>query len=194
MPNSRRRFLQVCRRRCPAAGHAVCRAGAGLSDAAGAAIIVGQAAGSSSDIAARLIAAVLSRAARPAVRGREPARRRRQHRDRRRGPRGTGRLHAAAGRRAERHQRRALQKLNYDFVRDIAPVAASTRVPLVMEVQSSVPAKPLRNSSPTPRPIRASSTWRRPASAARSMSPASCSRPWPVSTSCTCPIAARRRR
>jgi tripartite-type tricarboxylate transporter receptor subunit TctC len=32
-------------------------------------------------------------------------------------------------------------KLNYDFVRDIAPVASINRVPLVMEVNPSLPAK-----------------------------------------------------
>jgi tripartite-type tricarboxylate transporter receptor subunit TctC len=32
-------------------------------------------------------------------------------------------------------------KLNFDFVRDIAPIAAIVRVPLVMEVHPSVPAK-----------------------------------------------------
>src|SRR6201984_237124 len=32
-------------------------------------------------------------------------------------------------------------KLNFDFIRDIAPVASIVRVPLVMEVHPSVPAK-----------------------------------------------------
>ena len=32
-------------------------------------------------------------------------------------------------------------KLNFDFIRDIAPIAAIVRVPLVMEVHPSVPAK-----------------------------------------------------
>ena len=32
------------------------------------------------------------------------------------------------------------QKLNYDFVRDIAPVGRVESVPLVMEVHPSVPA------------------------------------------------------
>ncbi len=35
----------------------------------------------------------------------------------------------------------AMLKLNYDFARDIAPVAAICRVPLVMEVHPSVPAR-----------------------------------------------------
>jgi tripartite-type tricarboxylate transporter receptor subunit TctC len=32
-------------------------------------------------------------------------------------------------------------KLNFDFIRDIAPVASISRVPFVMEVHPSVPAK-----------------------------------------------------
>ena len=35
----------------------------------------------------------------------------------------------------------ALLKLNFDFIRDIAPIAGIVRVPLVMEVHPSVPAK-----------------------------------------------------
>jgi tripartite-type tricarboxylate transporter receptor subunit TctC len=35
----------------------------------------------------------------------------------------------------------ALLKLNFDFIRDIAPIAGIIRVPLVMEVHPSVPAK-----------------------------------------------------
>ena len=48
------------------------------------------------------------------------------------------------------------------------------------------------NSSPTPRPIPASSTWPRPATEPGRIWPASCSRSWPASTWCTCPIAVRR--
>ena len=33
------------------------------------------------------------------------------------------------------------EKLNFNFIRDIAPVASICRVPLVMEVNPSVPAK-----------------------------------------------------
>jgi tripartite-type tricarboxylate transporter receptor subunit TctC len=49
---------------------------------------------------------------------------------------------AAAGQSAELRQCAALyEKLNYNFIRDIAPVAALMRVPNVMEVHPSVPAK-----------------------------------------------------
>ena len=66
--------------------------------------------------------------------------------------------------------------LSFDFLRDIAPVASIDRVPLVMEVNPAVPAKTFPSSSPMPRPIPASSTWRPAATAAPSISPASCSR------------------
>ena len=79
--------------------------------------------------------------ARPAVRRRGAAGRRRQHRDRVRGARGARRLHAAPDERAEHHQRPLYEKLNFDFLRDIAPVAGIDRVPLVMEVKPSLPAK-----------------------------------------------------
>jgi tripartite-type tricarboxylate transporter receptor subunit TctC len=69
-------------------------------------------------------------------------------------------------------------KLNFNFVRDIAPVASVARVPLVMEVNPSVPAKTVPNLSPTPRPIRARSTWRPVATAPHRMLPASCSSSW----------------
>ena len=45
------------------------------------------------------------------------------------------------------------EKLGFDFVRDIAPVGMVESVPLVMEVHPSVPARPSPSSSPTPRPI-----------------------------------------
>src|ERR1700686_162128 len=50
-------------------------------------------------------------------------------------------------------------RLNYNFIRDIAPVAGVAGVPLVMEVHPSVPARTVRNSSPTPRQIPGRSAW-----------------------------------
>ena len=69
------------------------------------------------------------------------------------------------------------EKLNFDFMRDMLPVAGICQAPAVFAINSSVPARPRRSpsSSPTPRPIRAGSTWGRPASAARAISPANCS-------------------
>ena len=51
------------------------------------------------------------------------------------------------------------EHLNYNFIRDIAPATGLVRVPLVMEVNPSVPAKTLPSSSTTPKPIQAKSIW-----------------------------------
>src|SRR6266566_3309625 len=67
-------------------------------------------------------------------------------------------------------------KLNFNFLRDIAPVAPIVRFPYIMMVNPAVPAKTLPEFIPIPRPIPAKSVWRHPASAARRMSTASCSR------------------
>ena len=42
-------------------------------------------------------------------------------------------------------------KLNFDFIRDIAPVAGLSRVPLVMVVNPSLPPRPFPNSSRMPK-------------------------------------------
>ena len=65
--------------------------------------------------------------------------------------------------------------LNFNFLRDIAPVAGIERMPLIMAVNPALPAKRFRSSSPTPRPIPAGSTWARAASARPVMFPALCS-------------------
>src|SRR6266478_3460456 len=44
-------------------------------------------------------------------------------------------------------------KLNFNFIRDIAPVASIAREPFAIEVQPSVPVKRFPSSSPMPRPI-----------------------------------------
>ena len=48
-------------------------------------------------------------------------------------------------------------KLNYNFIRDIAPVASIIRTPFVMAVNPTVPAKTFPSSSPMPRLARAKS-------------------------------------
>ena len=78
--------------------------------------------------------------------------------------------------------------LTFDLLRDLAPVGGLMRSASVVQVTPSLPVKPLPNSSPMPRPIPASSTMPRPAPAAPPMWPASCSIPWPESSSCTSPI------
>ena len=68
------------------------------------------------------------------------------------------------------------RNLNYNFIRDIAPVGGISRVPNVLEVNLRSRSRPFRNSSPMPKPMRARSTWRLAGSARRLMSPANCSR------------------
>ena len=84
--------------------------------------------------------------------------------------------------------------LPFDFVHDIAPIAITHRVAMIMEVLPSFPAKTVPEFIAYAKPIRARSTWRRPASAARSIWPANCSSSWPASISCTSLITAPRRR
>ena len=62
------------------------------------------------------------------------------------------------------------RKLQFNFLQDIAPVAGIMRVPNVMVVNPSVPAKTFPSSSPMPRPIRARSTGRPRATARRCIS------------------------
>jgi tripartite-type tricarboxylate transporter receptor subunit TctC len=63
--------------------------------------------------------------------------------------------------------------LNFNFIRDIAPVAGILRVPAVMMVNPRCRPTPFPNSLPMPRPIRERSTCRRRESAASITSPAS---------------------
>jgi tripartite-type tricarboxylate transporter receptor subunit TctC len=58
------------------------------------------------------------------------------------------------------------EKLNFNFIRDIAPVASIERDAFVMVVEPTFPAKT----------IRASSTWRRPGRGADQTSMANCSK------------------
>jgi hypothetical protein len=66
-------------------------------------------------------------------------------------------------------------KLNYNFLRDIAPVAGIIRAPNVMEVLRFHP-RAFPSSLPMPRLIRAKSTMPRAATGLRNISPANCSR------------------
>ena len=82
------------------------------------------------------------RAARPAIHHREPAGRRRQHWRRGGSACAARRLHASPGRAASNAVNATLyDKLNFNFIRDIAPVASLVRTPQVMAVNPSVPAK-----------------------------------------------------
>ena len=66
--------------------------------------------------------------------------------------------------------------LNFNFIHDITPIAGIVRVPNVMEVNPSFPAKTVPEFIALPRPIRARSTRRRAASVSLAIWPASCSR------------------
>jgi tripartite-type tricarboxylate transporter receptor subunit TctC len=79
-------------------------------------------------------------------------------------------------------------KLNFNFIRDIAPVAGIIRVPLVMVVNPSVPA----NTVPefiAYATIPARSTWPRPEPEAEPISQGNYLRRWLASTWSTCLIA-----
>ena len=93
-----------------------------------------------SDILARLIGTIAVRAAWPAIRHREPPRRWRQHRDRsRRNAPADGYTLLLIGS-SNTINPSLYDKLNFDFLRDIVPVAGIVRVPLVMVV-TLIPVK-----------------------------------------------------
>src|SRR5262249_40108493 len=71
----------------------------------------------------------------------ESTRRGRQYRHRGGRARIAGRLHAAHSRRLERINATLYDKLSFNFIRDIAPVAGIHREPYVIAVHPSVPAK-----------------------------------------------------
>jgi tripartite-type tricarboxylate transporter receptor subunit TctC len=81
------------------------------------------------------------RAARPALRHREPAWRWHKYCDRSSREGGPRWLYDPHGWSAECGQRDALQKLNFNFIRDIMPVATVSGVPFIMVVHPSFPAK-----------------------------------------------------
>ena len=66
-------------------------------------------------------------------------------------------------------------KLNYNFIRDIAPVAGISREPQAMVV-NPFRANTVPDFIALPKRIQARLPWRRVASAVRDMWPASCSR------------------
>src|SRR5262245_31426363 len=72
---------------------------------------------------------------------REPQWRRQQYCRRSRRACARGRLYATPRHGVECDQRHPLRQARFNLVRDIAPVAAIVRVPLVMEVHPSVPAR-----------------------------------------------------
>src|SRR5262249_11989524 len=67
-------------------------------------------------------------------------------------------------------------KLSFNFIRDIAPVAGIHREPYVIACIHRFRPKQFLSSSPMPRPIRARSPWRRAVSELPPMCRANCSR------------------
>jgi tripartite-type tricarboxylate transporter receptor subunit TctC len=59
--------------------------------------------------------------------------------------------------------------LNFNFIRDTAPIGSIVRVPQLMQVNPSVPANTVPEFMPTPRPIPARSQWAPVATARRLM-------------------------
>jgi hypothetical protein len=138
--NPRRRFLHL------AAGAAVLPAVSRIARAQAyparpVRVIVGFTPGGAPDILAPPNGSMAVGKVGPTIRCRKPTRCRRQHRHR--GGRAGigGRLYAAHGRCFQRGQRTLYDKLNFSFIRDIAPVAGIIIVANVMLVHPSVPAK-----------------------------------------------------
>ena len=67
-------------------------------------------------------------------------------------------------------------KLNFDFIRDIAPISEIAPSPSSWRLIHRFRPRPSQSSSPTPKPIQARSTWHRPAAGLRTTLPASCSK------------------
>ena len=140
-------------------------------------IVVGFAAGGAFDIVARLIGQWLSERLGQPVHHREPAGRGQQHRDRG----GRARARRTATRCCWSAPSNAINatlydKLSFNFIRDIAPVAGIVRVPNVMEVNPSFPAKTVPEFIAYAKANPGKINMAPPATGPRHIWPASCSR------------------
>ena len=84
------------------------------------------------------------------------------------------------------------EKLNYNFIRDIVPIASTSRVPTLWWCLCRFRRRLLLSSSPMPKLIRAKSPWVPMATVVRLTCPVSFSKCWPVLICSTFPIAAQR--
>ena len=83
-------------------------------------------------------------------------------------------------------------KHNFDFIRDITPVASIARVHSLWRSTRRFRPTPLRSSSPMPRAIPARSIWHQQGPDLCPTSLAKCSARWQASTCFTCLIAAHK--
>ena len=83
-------------------------------------------------------------------------------------------------------------KLSFDVLRDLAPVASFMRVPNVMEVSPTLPVKTVPEFIAYAKANPGKACLRPRASARPFTCPVNCSRRWPESTCCTCPIVGSR--
>ena len=106
-------------------------------------LIVDIPAGLAPDVLARLVAPQLAQRLRPGFCRRGQAGRRRQCRRRLRHPRRAGRLHAAGDDFGNAANAALYPNLDFNFVRDIVPVAFLGYTPFVVVVHPSIPVKTL---------------------------------------------------
>ena len=141
--------MKLPRRAIPASGRGRCRAPGRVAHARGRKPIrrgrcVGSlafTAGGGSDITRAADGTMAVGAARSAIRHREPAGSRHQYRHRGGRACAAGRLYASPVSASSAINATLYDKLNFNFIRDIAPVASIVRSTYVMVVNPSVPAK-----------------------------------------------------
>ena len=131
-------------------------------------LIVAFAAGGAPDIIARLMGQWLSERLGQPIRHRESAGCRRQYRHRSRRESAAGWLHAPHGHSVNAINASVYNNLNFNFIRDIAPIANIARIPFSWKLIHRFRPRRFQSSSPTQKPTRARSTWHRPVTGLRS--------------------------
>ena len=85
------------------------------------------------------------------------------------------------------------QKLPFDPVKDLAPITQAAYTPNILALPNDVPARSVQELVAYARANPGKLSFGSAGVGTSQISRASCSRPWPASTSSTCPIAASRR-